>query len=85
MPDFDKLKDRALTRMMICFNDKNTKYFYSYDTSANVKKANIYPGIKKLETMLMGKFANTWQTAIIYENKENGQELARYKDGLKIS
>ena len=72
--------DRALTKCIVWFYDKNCVTFYSRDG----KKKNQALGIRRLEKMLMETFKGKWETAIIYENQPQGTELARYKRGVRV-
>lgn len=72
--------ERAMTKCIVWFYDKNCVTFYSRDG----KKKNMALGIRRLEKMLMETFKGKWETAIIYENQEGGEELAKYKRGVRV-
>ncbi|MDX2191495.1 MAG: hypothetical protein SFY32_16710 [Bacteroidota bacterium] len=66
--DTEKIKNRALTKLMICFSDEKVRYFYSLDSKANIERKNQMPGIYKLEKMLFGQFSGKWSKAILFDN-----------------
>ena len=72
--------NRALTKCIVWFYDKNCVTFYSRDG----KKKNMALGIRRLEKMLLETFKGKWETAIIYENQINGKEIAKYKRGVRV-
>lgn len=74
----------ALTKCIVWFYDGNSRTFYSRDKTHKKAQPNQALGMKRLEKMLMETFKGTWETAIIYENQENGRELARYKRGVRV-
>ncbi|WP_299189602.1 hypothetical protein [uncultured Aquimarina sp.] len=76
--------DQALSKCIVYFYDGNSRTFYSFDKKHRKSKPNYALGIRRLEKMLLQHFKGTWETAIIYENKENGRELAKFKNGIKI-
>ncbi|GAA4273645.1 hypothetical protein GCM10022258_29390 [Aquimarina gracilis] len=42
--------------------------------------------MRRLEKMLFqGKLKGTWETAIVYENRVKGAELAKFKNGVRVS
>jgi hypothetical protein len=80
----EKMQGEALTKCIVWFDDGNSRTFYSYDKTHQRAKPNEALGIRRLEKMLMETFKGRWETAIIYENKTNGAEVARYKRGVRV-
>ncbi|MEM9388858.1 MAG: hypothetical protein AAGA02_00205 [Bacteroidota bacterium] len=80
----EKAINGAMTKCIVWFYDGNSRTFYSRDKSHTNAKPNMALGIRRLEKMLMQTFKGKWETAIIYENQENGQELAKYKKGVRV-
>ncbi|WP_271784910.1 hypothetical protein [Aquimarina algiphila] len=75
----------ALSKCIVYFNDGNSRTFYSLDKTHKRSKPNQALGIRRLEKMLLqGKLKGTWETAIIYENRINGNELVKYKNGMRL-
>lgn len=74
----------ALSKCVIYFHDGNSRTFYSFDKKHKRSKPNQALGIRRLEKMLLQHFNGTWETAIIYENKEKGRELAKFKNGIRM-
>ena len=77
-------KREALSKCLVWFYDGNCCTFYSFDRVHKRAKPNQALGIRRLEKMLMEHFKGKWETAIIYENKANGKELARFKRGVRV-
>ena len=82
IPDIEK---KALSKCIVYFYDGNCRTFYSYDRKHKNSVPDKSLGIKRLEKMLLESFKNRWETAIIYDNRENGEELAKFKRGVRIS
>jgi hypothetical protein len=80
----EKMQCEALTKCIVWFYDGNSRTFYSFDKTHKKAKPNEALGIRRLEKMLMETFKGRWETAIIYENKTNGTEVARYKRGVRV-
>ncbi|GAA5036568.1 hypothetical protein GCM10011506_30180 [Marivirga lumbricoides] len=74
----------ALTKCIVWFYDGNSRTFYSRDKSHKSAKPNMALGIRRLEKMLLETFKGKWETAIIYVNKNNGEEIAKYKKGVRV-
>ena len=77
-------KNEALSKCIVWFYDGNVRTFYSLDKNHRKAKQNQALGIQRLEKMLLETFKGKWETAIIYENKENGVELAKFKRGQRV-
>ncbi len=80
----EKMQREALTKCIVWFYDGNVRTFYSLDKTHKRAKPNQALGIRRLEKMLMETFKGQWETAIIYENKSHGNEVARFKRGARI-
>ncbi|SHM90712.1 hypothetical protein SAMN04488057_104319 [Cyclobacterium lianum] len=80
----EKMQREALTKCIVWFYDGNVRTFYSLDKTHKRAKPNQALGIRRLEKMLMETFKGQWETAIIYENKSYGNELARFKRGARV-
>ncbi|WP_456459231.1 hypothetical protein [Reichenbachiella sp.] len=80
----EKSIEIAMTKCIVWFYDGNSRTFYSRDRSHKKAKPNMALGIQRLEKMLLETFSGKWETAIIYENQENGRELAKYKRGVRV-
>jgi hypothetical protein len=77
-------KREALSKCIVWFYDGNVRTFYSLDKNHRRATQNQALGIQRLEKMLLETFKGRWETAIIYENKDNGAELAKFKRGHRI-
>ena len=77
-------KRDALSKCIVWFYDGNVRTFYSLDKNHRRAKQNQALGIQRLEKMLLETFKGKWETAIIYENKYNGAEIAKFKRGHRI-
>jgi hypothetical protein len=80
----ERMQREALSKCIVWFYDGNVRTFYSLDKTHKRAKPNQALGIRRLEKMLMETFKEQWETAIIYENKTNGNELARFKRGVRV-
>lgn len=80
----ERERKEALTKCIVWFYDKNICTFYSRDKSHKRAQPNLALGIRRLEKMLMETFKGQWETAIIYENKKDGAEIARFKRGVRV-
>jgi hypothetical protein len=80
----ERMQREALSKCIVWFYDGNTRTFYSLDKTHKRARPNQSLGIRRLEKMLMETFKGQWETAIIYENKPNGNELARFKRGARV-
>lgn len=80
----EKAINDAMTKCIVWFYDGNSRTFYSRDRSHKKSIPNMALGIRRLEKMLLETFRGKWETAIIYENQENGRELAKYKKGIRV-
>jgi len=78
------LSQSALTKCIVWFYDGNICTFYSLDKKHKRSRKNKELGIQRLEKMLMNRFKGKWETAIICENKVNGNELIKYRDGVRV-
>ncbi len=74
----------ALTKCIVYFYDGNCRTFYSLDLKHKNGQRNKALGMRRLDKMLRETFKGQWETAIIYDNKPNGTELAKYKRGIRI-
>ncbi|HNP16897.1 MAG TPA: hypothetical protein PKL31_00580 [Fulvivirga sp.] len=80
----ENMQREALTKCIVWFYDGNCRTFYSFDKTHKRANPNQALGIRRLEKMLMETFKGQWETAIIYENKPNSNELARFKRGARV-
>lgn len=80
----EQMRREALSRCIVWFYDGNVRTFYSLDKTHEKAQPNHSLGIRRLERMLMQTFKGQWETAIIYENKQDGPEIARYKRGVRV-
>ncbi|MGB5930762.1 MAG: hypothetical protein WBH03_21445 [Cyclobacteriaceae bacterium] len=80
----EQMQRNALTKCIVWFYDGNSRTFYSFDKTHKKANPNQALGIRRLEKMLMETFKGQWETAIIYENRTNGTEVARFKRGTRI-
>ena len=80
----EKARETAMTKCIVWFYDGNSRTFYSRDRSHKKAKSNMALDMRRLEKMLLETFKGKWETAIIYENQDNGQELAKYKRGVRV-
>ena len=80
----ERQQREALTKCIVWFYDGNSRTFYSRDKTHKRGKPNQALGIRRLEKMLMGTFKGQWETAIIYENRPQGKEIAKFKRGVRI-
>ena len=80
----ERMQREALSKCIVWFYDGNARTFYSLDKTHERAKPNQALGIRRLEKMLMETFKGQWETAIIYENNPNGNELARFKRGVRV-
>lgn len=80
----EQMQREALTKCIVWFYDGNMRTFYSFDKTHKRAKPNQALGMRRLEKMLMETFKGQWETAIIYENKTNGTEVARFKRGVRV-
>lgn len=79
------LPNTALSKCIVYFHSGTSRTFYSFDKSHKNAKPNQALGIRRLEKMLLsGKLKGTWETAIIYENRLKGKELAKFKGGVRV-
>jgi len=85
MIDYNKVKQKSLTRLMVCYSDRETpKYFYSYDSKQDILKDDRRQGMNGLIKRILEKHKGLWHTAIIYSNKPPFEELMTFKNGEKI-
>lgn len=80
----ERERKEALTKCIVWFYDNNVCTFYSRDRSHKKAQPNMALGIRRLERMLMQTFKDQWKTAIIYENKPKGKEIAKFMRGVRI-
>ena len=80
----ERERKEALTKCIVWFYDKNVCTFYSRDKAHKKAQPNEALGIRRLEKMLMETFKGQWETAIIYENRSKGKEIAKFKRGMRI-
>lgn len=80
----ERMQREALTKCIVWFYDGNRRTFYSFDKTHKRSNPNQALGIRRLDKMLMETFKGQWETAIIYENKANGAEVARFKRGVRV-
>jgi len=80
----ERMQREALSKCIVWFYDGNVRTFYSLDKTHKRANPNQALGIRRLEKMLLETFKGQWETAIIYENKRNGNELARFKRGVRV-
>lgn len=78
-------RKEALSKCIVWFYDSNIRTFYSRDKTHKNAQPNQALGIRRLEKMLMGTFKGQWETAIIYDNKAIGNEIAKFKRGARVS
>ena len=78
------LPQNSLTKCIVWFYDGNTRTFYSFDKSHQKAKPNKALGIRRLTKMIKQSFKGRYETAIIYDNRLNGVELAKYKHGVRL-
>ena len=81
----EKGRREALSKCIVWFHDGNCRTFYSLDKTHKKAEPNQALGIRRLEKMLMETFKGQWKTAIIYRNQTNGEELAKFIRGKRIS
>lgn len=79
-----RVQQEALSKCIVWFHDGNCRTFYSLDKAHKKAELNQALGIRRLEKMLLETFRDQWKTAIIYENKPNGEELAKFKSGGRV-
>lgn len=79
-----RARREAHSKCIVWFYDGNVRTFYSLDKTHAKAKPNPALGIRRLEKMLLETFKSKWETAIIYENKPDGNELVRYKRGVRV-
>lgn len=81
---YPHLSDNALTKCIVWFYDGNIRTFYSFDKTHKRSTPEITVGLRRFDKMLMQHFKGRWETAIIYENKYKGTEIAKYKNGVRV-
>lgn len=80
----ERMQREALSKCIVWFYDGNVRTFYSLDKTHKRANPNQALGIRRLEKMLLETFKGQWETAIVYENKPHGNELARFKRGARV-
>ncbi len=78
------LPQSSLTKCIVWFHDGNIRTFYSFDKSHQKAKPNKALGIRRLTKMINQSYKGKYETAIIYDNRPNGMELAKYKHGIRV-
>ncbi len=78
------LPQSSLTKCIVWFYDGNTRTFYSFDKSHQKAKPSKALGIRRLIKMINQSFKGKYETAIIYDNHNDGKELAKYKHGVRV-
>ena len=74
----------ASYKAIVYFKDGNKRTFYSWDfPHKGSKERKPHLGFARLEKMLLNKFKDTYEAALIY-SRQNNAEQARYRDGIKI-
>ena len=88
MTNFQKPdKDKAVFKLMVIFKDGAQRTYYNYHTSYNAERKKVITdesvALRKLERLLIGKFAGKYITAIIV-HRESRAQLMKYCGGRKI-
>jgi hypothetical protein len=88
MAEFQKPdKDKAVFKLLVIFKDGAKRTYYNYHTSYNAERKKVIidesVALKKLERLLIYKFANKYITAIIIHRPSTVQ-IMKYCGGRKI-
>ena len=88
MANFQKPdKDKAVFKLMVIFKDGAKRTYYNYHTSYNAERKKVIidesVALKKLERLLIYKFANKYISAIIVHRPSTVQ-IMKYCGGRKI-
>jgi hypothetical protein len=88
MAEFQKPdKDKAVFKLLVIFKDGAKRTYYNYHTSYNAERKKVIidesVALKKLERVLIYKFANKYISAIIIHRPSTVQ-IMKYCGGRKI-
>ncbi len=78
------LPQNSSTKCIVWFYDGNIRTFYSFDKKHKNSKPDKALGIRRLTNMINKSFKGKYETAIIYDNRPDGAELAKYKHGVRV-
>lgn len=80
-------KDKAVFKLMVIFKDGAKRTYYNYHTSYNAERKKVITdectALKKLERLLLHKFADKYISAIIVHRPSKAQ-IKKYCYGRKI-
>ncbi|MEQ8810224.1 MAG: hypothetical protein RIE59_14220 [Imperialibacter sp.] len=84
--DFEKIKQRALTKAITYLDTGKSNTFYSFDTDKYFASKNIWKGFNGLKNRLIeGKSKDQYKSAQIYINQPDnkGPLIAQWIDGKR--